>query len=149
MSTVIDTHPASGKHKGKTVATLLAVLLGGTGTHRFYLYGVKDFWAWIYLCAFALFVGAVVLTRAPHSLIISLLALFPLSIFAGWVEALTIGLTSDEKWDAKHNPHSARTSASRWPIVLLLVLTFACGFTAVIISMARATDLFLTGGAYG
>lgn len=139
----------SVKHKNKTLATLLAVLFGGPGAHRFYLHGAKDFWAWIYLCAFILFVCAVVLAQSPHPLAVSLLALFPLSIFAGWIEALTIGLTPDDNWDAKHNPASPRKSASGWPVVLLLVLTFAGGFTTLIVCMARATDLFLTGGAFG
>lgn len=144
----MNNRPAD-RHKNKTLATLLAVALGGPGTHRFYLYGARDFWAWIYVCAFALFVCAIVLAQAPHPLAISLLALFPLSIFAGWIEGLIIGLTPDDKWDAQHNAGSQRLSASGWPVVTLLVLTFAGGFTAVILSMARATDLFLTGGAYG
>ncbi|MNR80578.1 TM2 domain protein [compost metagenome] len=145
-----STHTSLGStHKSKTCATLLAVLLGGTGAHRFYLYGAKHFWAWIYLCAFVIFVLALLLAKAPHSLAVSLLVLFPLSIFAGWIEALTMGLTPDEKWDAQHNEWSGRQSDSRWSVVILIVLTFACGFTTVVISMARMTDLVLTGGAYG
>lgn len=137
------------RHKNKTLATLLAVVLGGPGTHRFYLYGVKDFWAWNYVLAFILFGCALALTRSPHSLGVSLVALFPLSIFAGWIEALVMGLTPDKKWDAKHNAASQRVSASGWPVILLLVLTFAFGFTTFIVCIARATDLFLTGGAFG
>jgi len=139
----------SSKHLSKTSATLLAVLLGGTGAHRFYLYGAKDFWAWIYLAAFLIFALALILAQAPHSIAVSVLVLFPLSIFAGWIEALTIGLTPDEKWDAKHNALSAQQSDSRWSVVILIVLTFACGFTTIVIAMARMTDLLLTGGAYG
>lgn len=136
-------------HKNKTLATLLAVVLGGPGIHRFYLYGPRDFWAWNYVAAFLLFVCALVLAQGPHSLGITLLTLFPISIFAGWIEAMVIGLTPDKKWDARHNANSARSSASGWPLVLLLVLTFACGFTTFIVCIARATDLFLTGGAFG
>jgi hypothetical protein len=137
------------KHISKTSATLLAVLLGGTGAHRFYLYGAKDFWAWVYLAAILIFALALMLAQAPHSIAVSVLVLFPLPIFAGWIEALTIGLTPDEKWDAKHNPLSAQQSDSRWSVVILIVLTFACGFTTIVIAMARMTDLLLTGGAYG
>lgn len=139
----------SSKHKSKTSATLLAVLLGGSGAHRFYLYGARDFWAWIYLASFTFFVIAAVLSRASPSTTLNLVALFPLPVFASWLEALTMGLTPDEKWDARHNALSAYQSQSRWSIVILMVLTFACGFTAVVISMARMTDIFLTGGAYG
>lgn len=139
----------SSKHLSKTSATLLAVLLGGTGAHRFYLYGAKDYWAWIYLAAFLIFALALIVAQEPHSIAVSVLVLFPLSIFAGWIEALTIGLTPDEKWDAKHNTLSAQQSDSRWSVVILIVLTFACGFTTIVIAMARMTDLLLTGGAYG
>ncbi|HEX2605360.1 MAG TPA: TM2 domain-containing protein [Oxalicibacterium sp.] len=115
----------AAKHKNKTVATLLAALLGGFGAHRFYLFGKKDVGAWVYLF------------------------LFPLSIFAGFLAALIIGLTPDAKWDARFNPASGQTSHSGWPVILIVVLTFALGSTAIIASIARLLDLYLTGGAYG
>ena len=137
------------KHKNKTLTTLLAVLLGGIGAHRFYLYGCKDFWAWNYVMAFILFASAVFLTQAPHSLTIGIIALSPVSIFAGWIEAIITGLTADAKWDAKHNINSSRKSASGWPLILLLVLTFGLGLTTFILCVSRITDLVLTGGAFG
>jgi hypothetical protein len=140
-------------HKNKTLASLLAAALGGFGCHRFYIYGKKDRWAWIYPAALLLFIGAGLLAGLPADLppsfFISVLALFPLSIYAGFIEALMIGLTPDDKWDAKHNPGSDRRSASGWPLIVLLVLTLGGGFIAVILSMARATDLFHTGGSFG
>lgn len=112
-------------HKNKTLATFLAAILGGLGAHRFYLFGKKDVWAWVHI------------------------ALFPLSVFAGFLEALVIGLTPDEKWDATHNAGSGMQSASGWLLIILLVLTFAGGAVAVIAAIARAFDLLYTGGAYG
>jgi hypothetical protein len=112
-------------HKNKTVATLLAALLGGLGAHRFYLYGKKDIGAWVYLF------------------------LFPLSVFAGFLAALIIGLTPDAKWDTRFNPHSGQSSHSGWPVILLVILTFALGSTLFIAALARLLDLYLTGGAYG
>jgi hypothetical protein len=115
----------TAKHKNKTLATLLAAVLGGLGLHRFYMYGKKDFWGWVHL------------------------ALFPLSIYAGFLEALVIGLTSDEKWDAVHNRDSSRKSESGWPLAILLVLTAGLGAIAVIATLARVVDYLYTGGAYG
>ena len=112
-------------HKNKTFATLLAALLGGFGAHRFYLYGGKDRWAWVHVI------------------------LFPFSIYAGFIEALVIGLTSDEKWDVQHNADSGRKSESAWPLAVLLVLTMGLGTVAVIATLARTFDLLYTGGAYG
>lgn len=136
-------------HKNKTLATLLSALFGGVGAHRFYLHGSKDFWGWNYVVAFALFVCALFLMRSQQSLILIFIALFPLSIYAGLIEALVIGLTPDDKWDAKYNAQSGTTTTSKWPIAVVLVLAFALGFTALIAGIARATDLYLTGGAYG
>lgn len=112
-------------HKNKTLATFFAAVFGGLGAHRFYLYGKKDIWAWVHV------------------------ALFPLSVFAGFLEALTIGLTPDDKWDARHNRDSGRQSDSGWPLAVLLVLTFGGGAIAVIAAIARTFDLLFTGGAYG
>lgn len=112
-------------HKNKTLATLLASVFGGLGLHRFYLYGKKDVWAWVHVL------------------------FFPLSVYAGFIEALVIGLTPDDKWDATHNPNSGRQSASGWPLVILLVLTAGLGAIAVIATLARFVDYLYTGGAYG
>lgn len=137
------------KHKSKTLTTLLAALFGGIGAHRFYLHGWRDFWGWNYLIAFILFLSAISLMRTHQSLPILVLAIFPFSVYAGLIEALIIGVTPDEKWDAAHNPHSAGKTTSKWPIAVILVLSFALCFTAMIASIARVTDLYLTGGAFG
>ena len=112
-------------HKNKTLATFLAGVLGGLGAHRFYLYGKKDKLAWLHI------------------------VLFPLSIFAGFIAALVIGLTPDEKWDALHNPASGRESDSGWAVVLIVIATFCIGTTLLIAAIARTFDLLYTGGAYG
>ncbi|RJF99246.1 TM2 domain-containing protein [Noviherbaspirillum saxi] len=117
--------PVMNQHKNKTLATFLATFFGSFGAHRFYLHGKKDKWAWLHL------------------------VLFPLSIFAGFIGALIIGLTPDEKWDAQHNANSGRQSNSGWLVIILVVLTFAGGATALIAAIARTFDLLFTGGAYG
>jgi hypothetical protein len=67
----------------------------------------------------------------------------------GFLEALVIGLTPDEKWDAKHNPTSGKKSESHWVLALILVLTLGIGAMSVIALLARSFDLLFTGGAYG
>ncbi len=112
-------------HKNKTLATFLAAVLGGLGAHRFYLYGVRDWLAWLHV------------------------ALLPLAVFAGFIAALVIGLTPDERWDAQHNAASGRESDSGWAGILLVIATFAFGTTLLIAVIARTFDLLYTGGAYG
>lgn len=135
-------------HKNKTFSTLLATLFGSLGAHRFYLYGKKDVWAWVAVLIFAaLFV--VVMAQLPQTLLITFLVLFLISFFAGLIAALVIGLTPDEKWDKQHNAASGYASDSGWAVILLVILTFALGSTALIAAIARAFDLYLTGGAFG
>ncbi len=135
-------------HKNKTFSTLLAALFGGLGAHRFYLYGKKDFWAWLSVLAFAV-LGLIVLIQLPQSVFITFLLLAMISFFAGLIGALVIGLTPDEKWDAQFNAASGRNSDSGWMVILLVVITFALGSTALIAAIARGFDLYLTGGALG
>lgn len=134
-------------HKNKTIATLLAFIMGGLGLHRFYLGGIQDRWGWLHL-------GTVPVTLAIASAGTGWPVMFAasplvLSVLAGFLEALVLGLTPDEKWDAQHNPRSGRNSGSGWQLALLLVLTLGVGATALIAALARTFDLLFTGGAYG
>lgn len=133
-------------HKNKTVATLLALLLGGLGAHRFYLKGGTDRLGLLHLCSLpvaGILYGAV----RPHPFYMLLPLL--VSFVAGYVEALAIGLTPDEQWDARHNRGSGRQSRSSWPLPVLLVLTMMVGAIVLIGTIARLFDLAYTGGAYG
>jgi hypothetical protein len=133
----------------KTTAVFLASTLGGIGLHRFYIYGKKDFRGWVYASAFLLY-GCLVLSEFPEKSFGDILyAVFPLSVYAAFIESLAIGLTPDKKWDARNNAHIGRVNESRWPLVVLLVLTLLVGYTALVTSIARASDLLYTGGAFG
>lgn len=134
-------------HKNKTFATLLASVAGGIGAHRFYLFGLRDFWGWIHLAAVLL--ALLLVAAKPDSPLLFAGAPLVISVLAAFIEALVIGLTPDDKWDRRHNSASGRQSSSGWPLALTLVLTLGVGAIAVIAAMARAFDLFFTGGAYG
>ena len=134
-------------HKNKTFTTLLAAACGGFGLHRFYLSGLKDFWGWAHFATVPLTL-LLVATGDNRPTLFSAMPLI-LSTLAAVVEALVIGLTPDEKWDARHNANSRRQSSSNWPLALILVLTTGVGAVATIAVIARTFDLLLTGGAYG
>jgi hypothetical protein len=133
-------------HKNKTVATLLAALLGGIGAHRFYLKGALDRIGLLHVCALPI-VGILYGAVRPHPfyVVLPLLA----SIIAGHIEALVLGLMPDEKWDARHNGASGRASRSNWVLPLVLVLTVIVGAIVMIGTIARLFDIIYTGGAYG
>lgn len=137
-------------HKSKIVATLLAAALGGSGWHRFYLFGRRDLWAWVHfaslpLSALALFAGSNIAPAFSMFLFGPLI----LSALAGALEALVLGLTPDVNWDTKYNPSSLHASDSNWLLAVLLILTLAGGMGGLIFVISRTFDLILTGGAYG
>jgi len=133
-------------HKNKTVATLLALLLGGFGIHRFYLKPGADRIGLLHLCCLPV-MGILYGAVKPHPFYMVLPLL--VSYIAGFVEALVIGLTPDEKWDAQYNARSGRQSRSNWVLVLLLVVTMLVATTVLIGTIARLSDVVYTGGAYG
>ncbi len=89
-------------HKNKTLATLLAIVLGGLGVHRFYLHGRKDMWGWLHFAALPL--SLLAWLAAPDQPLLFTGILFVISVLVGQLEALMIGLTPDERWDAACNP---------------------------------------------
>jgi uncharacterized membrane protein YidH (DUF202 family) len=143
----IPPSPSRQRHKNKTVATALAFLLGGVGAHRFYLKGSVDRIGLLHVCSIPLMGLVYGVGRAPNPFFV----LLPLivSCVIGYLEALMLGLTPDERWDARYNAASGRQSQSRWPLVLLLVLDLMVGATVLIGAIARLFDLLYTGGAYG
>lgn len=134
-------------HTNKTATTLLASLFGGIGIHRFYMYGRKDVIGWLHLLSLPLSAVAIFLFSNAQPLFAGIL--FILSVLSGFLEALVIGLTPDDKWDAGHNPASGKKSDSHWILAVILVLTLGVGAMSVIALMARSFDLLFTGGAYG
>jgi hypothetical protein len=137
----------SSSHKNKTLATLLAAALGGVGGHRFYLYGARDKWAWLRLATLPLSIVLANFYFGQPILLTYLLLI--LSALVAVIEALVLGLTPDEKWDARYNAGSGRQSQSSWMLALILVFTVGLGATGLITVLARAFDLLYTGGAYG
>jgi hypothetical protein len=134
-------------HKNKTVATLLAVLLGGVGAHRFYLRGSLDKAGLLHVASLP--IAGLVIGLVPEADIFYKVLPLVLSILVGFLEALVIGVTPDEKWDAAFNANSGKKSASNWPLAVLLVCTMLLGTTGLILTMSRLVDLLYTGGAYG
>ena len=135
-------------HKNKTLATALALTLGGLGAHRFYLHGNVDQIGLLHACSLP--VAGLVHSQTEGNMD-AFFALLPLllSYIVAFIAALVIGLTPDEKWDARFNPGSGTRSRSNWVLAVLLVVALMIGATVLIATIARAFDLMYTGGAYG
>jgi TM2 domain-containing membrane protein YozV len=135
------------RHKNKTLTSFLALLFGGLGIHRFFLRGKTDKWAWLHLASLPAS-GLVIALFPTLPLFFGILPL-TLSVLIAFPETLVIGLTPDEKWDAKYNTASGRASSSGWPLAIILVLAVGVGATGLIATIARSFDLLFTGGAFG
>lgn len=137
----------SVSHKNKTFASLLSAVAGGVGLHRFYLRGVGDPWGWLHAATLPA-MGLVALAAPGADPYFKLLPLI-ISMLAGFLEALVLGLMPDEKWDASFNAGSGKQSDSRWPLAVVLVAALMVGAFGLIASIARLFDLLYTGGIYG
>lgn len=135
------------RHKNKTLATLLAVMLGSIGMHRLYLRGNKDRWLILHLVS----VPACMFIAVAWPQLNGYYKLLPLmfSLLIAQLEGLVLGLIPDDQWDAKFNPGSSKQSASGWPLAMLLVAALAVGAAGLIFVITRLIDLSYTGGAAG
>ena len=147
MQLQINTMKTNTPHKNKTLATFLALLFGGAGLHRFYLHGMRDSWGWLH--AASLILSLLLLAGAPERALLINMAPLVLSVLASSIETFIIGLMPDEKWDAIFNAESGIETDTSWPVPLMMVANLFCGATLLLITIARAFDLMLTGGAYG
>jgi TM2 domain-containing membrane protein YozV len=135
------------RHHNKTFATLLALLGGGLGIHRFYLRPATDRLGLLHVCSVPV-CGLVYGLAHGADPFYKLLPLF-VSYIAGFIEALVIGLMPDEKFDARYNAGSGQQSQSGWMLAVVLVATTAIAATVAIATISRLFDLLYTGGAYG
>ncbi len=134
-------------HKNKTVTALLSFLLGMLGVHRFDLRGLGDRWGWLHAASLPA-TAAIMATDPGRPLLINAIPLV-ISMLIACIETFVIGLMPDEKWDATYNPDSGKQSDSQWFVAALMVANLFYGATLLLTVIARAFDLWLTGGAYG
>jgi len=119
----------NNRFKNKTLATLLAVLGGLFGLHRFYLDGNGSWRAWLYptltvigMLAAPIWIPALVLTFGVF--------------FTSLIEGLTFAVTPDERWDARWNAGEERRNDSGWTVIITAVLTLGLGATLLMAVLA-------------
>lgn len=130
--------------KNKSLAAWLALLGGSLGLHRFYLAGARDVWAW--LMPWPTLAGWIGLMRfrtlsADDLLAAWLLPLLGLMLAQGAFTAIYLGLTSDEQWNARHNPEQP-APATRWAPVLAAITGMLLGGTALMSAIVFAAQRY-------
>ncbi|MCS6764090.1 MAG: TM2 domain-containing protein [Candidatus Protistobacter heckmanni] len=132
-------------HKFKLLAALSAFLGGGLGLHRFYLYGARDWLAWLHLAGGLLFAaGVLTLERNELASAAGWLLAVPGSaaVLSGFITALVYGLRPDELWDAQFNAASGRKTQSSWGTVIILILALMIGTGLLMTGLAIAFEQF-------
>ncbi|GAB2489751.1 hypothetical protein GCM10027082_45920 [Comamonas humi] len=93
--------------KNKTVATWLAFVGGPLGLHRFYLHGLRDSWGWLFPIPTALGLYGIERLKeygVDDQMSWMLIPLLGFTIAVGALIAILYGLSTPEKWNARHNP---------------------------------------------
>jgi TM2 domain len=116
------TQPRPFRHKA--LAAALAFTLGAFGAHRVYL-GQRGWWlpAALSAACLPLLWGVENWYQSPPFFVLAAV------MVAGFIEALVIALTPDEKFDARHNAGLDRRNASGWDAVLVAIVTLLIGTT--------------------
>lgn len=128
-----------GRHKSKTAATWIALVGGGLGLHRFYLAGMRDPWGWLYPVPTLLGSFGVLRARefgVDDRLSWVLIPLLGLALAAAMLSAIVYGLTSDDRWYLRHNPHESAPHRSGWLAVIGVVLALMIGASILMATIA-------------
>jgi hypothetical protein len=131
--------------KSKSIATWLAVVAGTLGVHRFYLHGVRDFWGWMHpLPTIVGLSGIVRMSNLGQDDKIAwlLIPLFGFMLAAAMLQAIVMGLTSDERWNERWNEGVSPAPKTRWMPILGAVLALLLGATALMSSIAFSGQKF-------
>ena len=124
--------PGNDHYRSKSVAAWLALLLGTLGVHRMYLYGLRDFGAWLFPLPTALGLLGVQRLRTlgqDDTLAWILLPVLGLMISLAMMSSIVYALTADEKWDRIHNPQREPIATGWAPVLAAVAALFVGGMT--------------------
>lgn len=127
-------------HRSKAVAAWLALVGGGLGLHRFYLYGKTDLLAWLH--PWPTLAGAYGFWRMREFGVDDavggrLVPVLGAMLAATMLTAIVYGLTSDSQWQARHGrTRSDAASPSPWPAIAAVVIALAVGATVTMATIA-------------
>jgi hypothetical protein len=128
------------RYRSKSWATWLAVAGGAIGAHRIYLCGWRDRWAWLHPAPTIAGLWGVWRMRAlgqDDQLAWLLIPILGVMLTIGMLSAIAIGLTPDDRWDARHNPGQP-PHATRWVPVLGAIAALMLGGGVLIGTIAFA-----------
>lgn len=124
----------------KSLAALLAFLLGAFGAHRIYL-GRRRWWLPLAVTAstLPLLIGVRNWFQTPAFFVLMV------PVVAGFIEALVIALMPDEKFDARFNAATSRRNRSGWDAVLVAIATLMVGATVLMTTIVLLFQTIFEG----
>ncbi len=130
--------------KHKAVATWLALLVGVFGVHRFYLYGLKDRWAWAFPLPTLLGLAGMQRMNAlgqDDRIAWVLIPLLGISLVAALLGGIVYGLMPDERWNERFNA-GRPASTGGWPAVIGVMLCLFIGGIALMSTIAFSAQRY-------
>ena len=131
------TPPRSG-YKSKTLATWIALIGGSLGLHRFYLYGLSDRWGWLFPLPTLIGLYGVQRMRAlggdDHVAWVCI-PLLGITLSMSMIAAIVHGLTPDESWNARFNPHGPQHQTG-WSTIFGVVAALVLGAGVLLATLA-------------
>ena len=127
--------------KNKTAAAWLAFIFGQLGLHRFYLFGMKDIWAWLHPLLAALGwwgVYRVFQYGQDDQVAWLLIPLLGFTLAGTCLTAIYYGLMTSEKWNALHNKAAPDSVAGNTNWLTIGAVVFALLFGAVTLMSSLA-----------
>jgi hypothetical protein len=131
-------------YKSKALATWSALLLGGFGLHRFYLYGLSDRLAWLHPWPTLLgLYGVQRMDRLGQDdrLAWLLMPILGLMLVQAMICGIVYGLTPDERWNAQRNP-GRPAQASGWAAVIGVIACLAVGGIVLMTTIAFSAQRY-------
>jgi hypothetical protein len=127
--------------KNKTAAAWMAFIFGQFGMHRFYLFGIRDPWAWLHpaLAAIGWYgIYRVQIYGQDDQLAWLLVPLLGFTLAGTALTAIYYGLSTPEKWNARHNPGQpdAVAANTNWLTIGAVVFSLLFGAVALMSSIA-------------
>ncbi len=120
----------AARFRHKALSALLAFVAGGLGLHRLYL-GLRLWWLPLAVTAamIPLLVGVRNWYQSPAFFVLMV------PVVAGFIHALVLALTPDEKFDARFNASAGRQNDSGWDAVLVAIVTLMVGTTVLMTTL--------------
>jgi TM2 domain-containing membrane protein YozV len=135
---------ASHGYKSKTIATWIALIGGSLGLHRFYLHGLRDGWGWLFVLP--TFVGVYGVQRmrllgGDDQLAWALIPFLGLTLATAMVTAIVLGLTPDDRWNARFNPSGPQHSTG-WATVIGVAAALFIGAGVLMATIAFSAQRY-------